>query len=262
MTGPQSLTRAASGDEYSDGLGVPHAFLSNKGGQSDGVYAGLNCGLGSEDDRDVILANRAIACGRIAPKGGTLVSLYQVHSALAVRADRPFDTPPKADAVVTKTPGLVLSVLTADCAPILLADEEAGIVAAAHAGWRGAVGGVTDATLHEMQAMGADISRITAAIGPCIAAESYEVASDMREAALRADAEAIGHFTEGRDDRHFHFDLRGYVAARLARAGIGRLYISHTDTYRSTQHYSYRRATHQQAPDYGRQLSGIALPTD
>jgi YfiH family protein len=237
-----------------------HAFLGREGGVSIGIHAGLNVGLGSDDDRTAIVENRRRATEAVLP-GAALVTLHQVHSADAVIVDAPFpdDERPKADALVTNRPGLLLGILTADCAPILFADEAAGVVGAAHAGWKGAIGGVTDATIAAMETLGADRSRIVAAIGPCIARASYEVDEGFLIRFCEADPENERFFADGRAG-HWQFDLEGYVAARLAAAGIGRIEALGLDTYADeARFFSYRRATHRGEPGYGREVSLIGL---
>lgn len=244
------------------GLGdTPHGFLGREGGVSTGILSGLNVGLGSGDDRAAIVENRRRAVESVLP-GSQLVTLHQVHSpdAVAVTAPFPDDARPHADALVTDRPGLLLGILTADCAPVLLADAQAGVVGAAHAGWKGVIGGVTDATIARMEELGADRSRIVAAIGPCIARASYEVDEGFFRRFCETDPENERFFSSGvRPDRH-QFDLEAYVAARLAAAGIGRIVCLGLDTYADeTRFYSFRRATHRREPDYGRQISLIGL---
>ena len=242
-------------------IGVPHGFFGRAGGRSTGAVAGLNCGFGAEDDPETVRANRRLAADAII-EGAPLASVHQVHSADAVVADTawPIDQRPHADALATATPGLVLGIVTADCAPILLADEEAGVIAAAHAGWRGAVGGVTDAAIGAMLSLGAKVERISAAVGPCLAQRNFEVGYDFPDAILAEDPDNERFFIEGPSGQP-HFDLEAYVAARLAAAGIGRVWTAGLDTYAlSERYYSYRRATHEGAPTYGRQVSMIGLP--
>lgn len=241
--------------------GVPHGFLGRRGGVSEGVCAGLNVGWGSDDDRAHIAENRRRAVEAVAP-GARLVTLHQVHSGEALYADAPWpdDSRPHADGLVTDRPGLALGILTADCTPVLLADPEAGVVGAAHAGWRGALSGVIESTVLAMARIGARRERIVAATGPVIARKSYEV----DEAFLRRFAEAEPanerFFSPGRDGHH-QFDLEAYVLARLAEAGIARAEAIGLDTYDDPDRFfSFRRATHRGEPDYGRQLSLIALP--
>ncbi|WP_174273518.1 peptidoglycan editing factor PgeF [Sphingomonas bacterium] len=239
---------------------VPHGFLGREGGVSTGLHAGLNVGLGSQDDRAAIVENRRRAAEAILP-GATLVTLHQVHSADAVIAALwPDDARPHADALVTDRPGLLIGVLTADCVPVLLADRAAGVVGAVHAGWKGAIGGVTDAAIARMEAAGADRARIVAAIGPCIARASYEVDEGFLRRFAEADPENARFFADGRPGRH-QFDIEGYVAARLAGAGIGRVEMLGLDTYADeSRFFSFRRATHRGEPDYGRQIALIGLP--
>ena len=242
-------------------LGVPHGFLGRRGGVSSGICAGLNVGLGSGDDRAAIVENRRRAVEAVAP-GARLVTVHQVHSPTAVVATAPWpdDARPHADAIVAAKPGLALGILTADCAPVLLADAQAGVIGAAHAGWKGALGGVLEAALDAMESLGADRARITAAIGPAIARKSYEVDEAFRHRFADADAANDRFFTPGREGHH-QFDLEGYAAARLAAAGVRRVEALGLDTYAEPDlFFSYRRATHRGEPDYGRQLSLIALP--
>ena len=237
--------------------GTRHGFMTRAGGVSTGAVAGLQCGFGAGDDEDAVRANRALAVEAVAP-GGRLVTPYQVHSpdVAIVTAPWAWADRPRADAVVTERPGLVLGVVTADCAPVLFADAEAGVVGAAHAGWRGAHGGVLENTLAAMESLGARRERIVAAIGPTIAQQSYEVDAGFRAQFAPADAM---FFAEGRND-HWQFDLPGYVAARLRTAGLARIDDLARDTYAEpASFYSFRRATHLGEPNYGRQLSLIAL---
>jgi len=250
----------AYSDEKADILSVPHGFLTNEGGVSTGIYGSLNCGPGSGDDPAHIRDNRTRAVARIGGRGD-LLTPYQIHSSTAFLVESDFgDNRPKADALVTRSPGITIGVLTADCLPVLLVDKDAGVIGAAHAGWRGATSGITDATVEMMIAQGARRDHIAAATGPAIQRGSYEVGRDMRAAAEDADTAASRFFHAGKDDDHFQFDLAGYVAERLKRAGIFTLWHSATDTYASPCHFSYRRSYHQNAPDYGRQVSLISLP--
>lgn len=240
--------------------GVPHGFFGRAGGVSTGVVAGLNAGLGAGDDPLAVAENRRRAAAAIAP-GARLVTVYQVHSADCVTVAEPWpeDGRPEADALVTDRPGLVLGIVTADCAPVLFADAAAGVVGAAHAGWKGALAGVTDATVAAMEALGARRERIAAAIGPCIAQASYEVDLAFRARFEAADPGNARHFGAGRAG-HCQFDLAGYVAARLAAAGVGTVVDLGVDTYAEpARFYSFRRATHHGEPAYGRQISAISL---
>ena len=236
------------------GLGVPHGFLGRAGGVSRGTYASLNTGPGSHDDPANVADNRRRALATVAP-GARLLGLYQVHGADCITVVKPFDATlrPRADALVTATPGIALGILTADCAPVLLADTQAGVVGAAHAGWKGALAGVTDTTLLAMEALGASRDRIAAAIGPCIAQASYEV-----DATFRTRFADDRFFADG-EDGHAQFDLEAYVAHRLATAGVTRIERLATDTYAAEDRYfSYRRSTHRGEGDAGRQISIIA----
>jgi polyphenol oxidase len=239
---------------------VPHGFLGRRGGVSEGVCAGLNVGWGSGDSREAIAENRRRAVEAVSP-GARLATLHQVHSgdALYVAAPYPDDHRPPADAMVTDRPGLVLGILTADCAPVLLADREAAVVGAAHAGWKGALGGVVEATVGEMERRGARRDRIAAAVGPCIARRSYEVDDAFLRRFAEAEPENERFFSLGREGHH-QFDLEGFVLSRLAAAGLGRIEALGEDTYgQPDRFYSYRRATHRREPTYGRQISLIGL---
>jgi YfiH family protein len=240
--------------------GIAHGFLGRRGGVSTGAYAGLNVGVGSDDDPNAIIANRALATDAVVP-GATLATLYQTHSADALVVRKPIIRPlrPQGDALVTDRPGIALGILTADCAPVLLADREAGVVAAAHAGWKGAIGGVTDSAIATMESLGARRNRIHAAIGPCIARASYEVDTAFARRFEAADPANERFFTPGRAGHH-QFDLEAYVAARLATAGITRIEALGEDTYtQADRFYSYRRAIHRGEPGYGRQVSIVGL---
>ena len=238
---------------------VPHGFLGRSGGVSGGILAGLNAGWGSGDDRESITENRRRAVDAVLP-GARLVTVHQVHSADAVEAgDWPDDNRPSADALVADRPGTLLGILTADCAPILLADRDAGVIGAAHAGWRGAVAGVALSTIAAMEKLGARRDRIAAAVGPCIAKANYEVDHAFAERLIAAAPDNDRFFTDGPAGKP-HFDLESFVVASLAAAGIARIEALGLDTYADPDRfYSYRRATHLGEPDYGRQLSLIGL---
>lgn len=239
---------------------VAHGFLGRRGGVSQGAMWGLNTGFGSGDDPSAIEENRRRAIDSVLAGAG-LATVHQVHSAVAVRADRPWphDERPHADAMVTDRPGLLLGVLTADCAPVLLADPPAGVVGAAHAGWRGALAGVTDSAIAAMEELGATRDRITAVVGPCIGQASYEVDEDFRARFLSED-EANRRFFEPGPAGKPHFDLSSYVRHRLLAAGLGEVEVLHLDTYaQPDRFFSYRRSTHRGEPSYGRQISLIGL---
>jgi YfiH family protein len=240
--------------------GFPHGFLGRRGGVSGGELAGLNVGYGSSDRPEAIDENRRLAVAAILP-GAELATVHQVHSADAVMVENawPKDARPRADAMVTDRANVLLGILTADCAPVLFADEEAGVVGAAHAGWRGALGGVTDATIAAMERLGSRRDNIHAAVGPCIGQASYEVDEGFQERFLEFDRASSRFFAVGRAGKP-HFDLEAYVVHRLVCAGIGEVEALHLDTYADEDRfYSYRRATHRGEADYGRQLSAIAL---
>lgn len=237
---------------------VPHGFFGRRGGVSTGAYASLNVGIGSDDDPAAITRNRVSVVETIQPRA-TLVTPYQVHSAKVVTVTEPVERP-RGDALVTDRPGLALGILTADCAPVLLADRAAGVIGAAHAGWKGALAGVTDSTVVAMVALGADPTRIVAAIGPCIARASYEVDDAFRTRFTQTDPANDRFFVDAREG-HPRFDLEAYVAHRLREAGVGRIEALGRDTYADEDaFFSYRRATHRGEPGYGRQIAIIALP--
>lgn len=240
--------------------GVAHGFLGRKGGVSTGPTAGLDMGRRSLPPTPELIENQRRAIAAVAP-GTRLITLYQIHSADAVTVADPWDDDarPHADALVTDRPGLTLGILTADCAPVLFADRKAGVIAAAHAGWKGAICGVTDATIAAMEKRGARRENINAAIGPCIARASYEVDEAFRTRFADHDPANARFFTPGRAHHH-QFDLEAYVAHRLAAAGLRTIEPLGEDTYAQPgRFYSFRRATHAREPDYGRQISLIGL---
>jgi YfiH family protein len=239
--------------------GIPHGFLGRVGGVSAGLVAGLNLGLGTGDDAAAVAENRARAVAAVLPDA-RLVTVYQVHSAdCVVAGEWSDDARPHADALVTDQPGLLLGVVTADCAPVLLADRSAGVIGAAHAGWKGAVSGVTDSTIVAMEALGAKRGNIVAAVGPCIAQSSYEVDAGFHQRFVAQDPGNAAYFVPGVPD-HWQFDLERYVAERLQQAGIGAVERLGLDTYPDENaFFSFRRATHRGEPDYGRQMSLIGL---
>jgi polyphenol oxidase len=252
LTEPVELVRASAL------AGAPHGFCGRRGGVSCGEVAGLNAGLGSGDEADAVRINRERAANAVLP-GARLVSVYQVHSPHCVTVTEPWadDARPEADALVTDRPGLLLGIVTADCAPVLFADHAAGVVGAAHAGWKGAIGGVTDATIAAMIALGARREAIAAAIGPCIAQTSYEVDEAFRDRFLADSADSAVHFAPGAPG-HWQFDLEGYVATRLSAAGLTMIERIGLDTYSAPERfYSFRRATHRNEAAYGRQISLI-----
>lgn len=243
--------------------GLPHGFLGRQGGVSTGLVAGLDMGTRAMDPADPRLVpvweNRRRGIEAVLP-GARLVTVYQVHGAdCVVAGDWNEGERPHADGLVTDRPGMLLGILTADCAPVLFADKVAGVIGAAHAGWKGAVAGITDSTLAAMEQLGARRDRIVAAIGPCIAQPSYEVDTGFRERLIDQAAPNAAFFTPGKPG-HFQFDLEGYVAARIENAGIGGAQRLGLDTYRDeARFFSFRRATHRREPDYGRQIALIGL---
>jgi YfiH family protein len=241
--------------------GLPHGFLGRRGGVSTGELAGLNIGYGSRDDRSAIDENRRRAIDAI-KAGAELATVHQIHSAEAVVVEHawPHAERPHADAMVTDRPGLLLGILTADCAPILFADVDAGVIGAAHAGWRGALAGVTDSTIAAMERLGARRDHIHAAVGPCIAQPSYEVDGAFRARFLDDDPDNERFFIDGTEGMP-HFNLEDYVVHRLIAAGVGEVEALNLDTYPDPDRfYSFRRATHRGEADYGRQASLIGLP--
>ncbi|KTE22707.1 polyphenol oxidase [Sphingopyxis sp. H050] len=240
--------------------GIPHGFFGRQGGVSSGDLASLNCGLGSGDDPDLIAENRRRVADAVLP-GATLTGLYQVHGDRCVIVDDDTDLAarPQADALATRSPGILLGILTADCVPVLFADREAGVVGAAHTGWKGAIAGVTDSTLGAMESLGASRANVAVAIGPCIGRASYEVDENFVQRFAAADPANERFFAAGKPG-HAMFDIAAYVAARLAAAGVSRIAIGGQDTYaEEADYFSYRRACHKGENTYGRQLSVIGL---
>ncbi len=242
--------------------GIRHGFFTRDGGVSSGIYAGLNCGLGSSDDATRVVENRRRVAQHLGGTSDGVVTLYQEHGAVARTVTQPIarDALPKADAVVSTTPGLVIGVLTADCAPVLFADAEAGVVAAAHAGWRGAVSGVVESAIAEMERQGAKRQRIRAAVGPTISQSAYEVGPDFEADVLGRDASAKPFFAIPPGAARAHFDLPGYVMARLTKAGIANAENLHICTHAGeSRFFSFRRTTQRRELDYGRQISAIVV---
>lgn len=242
--------------------GIRHGFFSREGGHSGGIYSSLNCGPGSADDPENVIQNRALVAGALGVVPSGLITLYQVHSPIAIIVDQPWlqADAPKADAMVSAEPGIALGVLSADCVPVLFADVEAGVIGAAHAGWKGASGGILEATVAAMEELDADVARIHAVIGPCIHQPSYEVGSEFRDVIIELSPENARFFADGAKSEHFQFDLPGYVAARLQSTGVCHVEDLSIDTYADeARFFSFRRTTHRNEPDYGRQISAIAL---
>ncbi|SOC05119.1 peptidoglycan editing factor PgeF [Rhodobacter maris] len=239
--------------------GTPHGFFTRKGGASSGVFAGLNCGHGSSDQTEAVALNRARVAEAMGVAPAAMVGIWQVHSAHVVAVDAPFDGKVQADGLVTATPGLLLTVLTADCQPVLFADRRAGVIGAAHAGWRGSLDGILEETLAAMERLGARRAQITAVIGPCISQRAYEVGHDFMENFLVEDAENARFFAAGPNGKPM-FDLPAYSLARLRAAGVGAAEWTRHCTYSDPERfYSYRRTTHLGEVDYGRLISAIRL---
>jgi len=242
--------------------GIRHAFFTREGGVSSGIYASLNGGVGSDDARENVRENRARMATALGLAREALITAYQIHSADVVVADAPWpdESRPRADAIVTRAPHFAIGVSTADCGPVLLADTKAGVIGAAHAGWRGALAGITDAAIAAMESLGADRKRIAAVIGPTIRQPSYEVGPDLVERFIAADKTNERFFRPSARERHALFDLPGYIAARLARAGIASIEDVGACTYAEPERFfSFRRATHRGEPDYGRHVNAITL---
>jgi YfiH family protein len=236
-----------------------HGFFTRRGGASSGVFAGLNCGQGSSDQSEIVGINRARVADAMGVEESHLAGVHQIHSADVVEIAGPMADKPKADALVTKTPGIALSVLTADCQPVLFADVEAGVIGAAHAGWRGALDGVLDATVQAMVDLGATRENITAVIGPCISQSAYEVGPEFFEDFLANDSDFDRFFAQGTGDRLL-FDLPGFGLSRLRGAGVGTAEWTRHCTFGDAERFfSYRRATHAKEADYGRLISAITL---
>ncbi|HIM41289.1 MAG TPA: peptidoglycan editing factor PgeF [Rhodospirillales bacterium] len=241
---------------------VRHGFFTREGGVSDGLFSSLNCGFGSGDNPDHITANRSLAMRRLGLEGDDLVTLFQVHSADVVVVDKPWKPgqAPRADAAVTRRPGIALGILSADCAPVLLADSEAGVIGAAHAGWRGALAGIVEATVEAMCVLGAERGRIGVAVGPCIQQDSYEVGAELRAEYLSASALSGDFFKPSDRDGHFMFDLPGYLGRCLDGLGLASVEGSDEDTCDDeSRFFSYRRAIRRREKDYGRGLAAIFL---
>jgi YfiH family protein len=242
--------------------GIRHAFFTRGGGVSDGIYASLNGGPGSEDAPANVSENRARMAAMLGVRPDRFLTAYQVHSPDVVTIERPWTAQerPRADAIVTRTPGLAIGVTTADCGPVLLADQQAGVIGAAHAGWRGAATGILEATIAAMERCGADRARMVAALGPMIRQPNYEVGPELVARFTAEDGTNARFFQPSPRPDHALFDLPGYIAARLARAGVARVEdLGHCTYGDPARFFSYRRSTHHQERDYGRHINAIAL---
>lgn len=236
-----------------------HGFFTRKGGASSGVFEGLNCGLGSSDQKDIVLINRGRVADAMGVVSDDLVGVHQVHSADVVRVTAPLAEPrPKADAMVSDVPGLALSVLTADCQPVLFCDSKSGVIGAAHAGWRGCVDGVLENTVDAMLDLGAKREQIRAVIGPCISQRAYEVGPEFFDTFVTLDSDARRFFREGQGDR-LMFDLPGFGLSRLKDMGVVAQWIGACTYSEPARFFSYRRTTHAREVDYGRLIACIRL---
>jgi YfiH family protein len=242
--------------------GIRHAFFTREGGVSGGIYASLNSGVGSSDDPDHVAENRARMAEALGVDAARLITAFQIHSPHVVVADEPWsvETRPRADAIVTRTPGLAIGVSTADCGPLLFADPQARVIGAAHAGWRGAFSGVIEGTIAAMETLGASRQRISVALGPLIRKDNYEVSQSFVDEFLRTDENYARFFAPAARDGHAMFDLPGFIASRLEQSGIARFEDIGICTYADPEcFYSYRRSTHRAEPDYGRHVNAIVL---
>lgn len=242
--------------------GIAHGFFTRAGGHSTGLFTSLNCGLGSGDDPELVAMNRAAVARALGIAEGQVATAHQVHSAEAIEVTKPWpvEARPRLDGLVSRTRGLAIGVLTADCGPVLFADARAGLVGACHAGWKGALTGVTDATIALMEKLGARRERMVAVLGPMIGQESYEVGPEFPQAFLKQSETHARFFKPSLKEGHHMFDLAGYLMLRLKQAGVGVTSNLGLDTYPDeAQFYSYRRATHRGEKDYGRLMSAIAL---
>lgn len=236
-----------------------HGFFGRWGGASSGIFAGLNCGQGSTDQAEAVTINRSRVAEHLDVPSVALLGVHQVHSADVVTAEGPLSARPRADALVTRVPGLALSILTADCQPALFADPEAQVIGAAHAGWKGALNGVLEATIEAMERLGARRDRIAVAIGPTISQRAYEVGPEFLGNFLAEDDRAARFFANGDGDR-LHFDLPGYGLYRLRQAGVAAAEWTRHCTYSDpSRFFSYRRSVHRHEADYGRLISAIVI---
>lgn len=241
---------------------IRHAFYTRRGGVSQGIYRSLNCGLGSGDTRKAVVANRARTMAALDCDAESLFTCNQIHSANVhiIDSDERPDEPPRADGMVTALKNVALGVLSADCTPVLFSDPGDGIIGACHAGWRGALNGVMEATVEAMIELGARADNIQAAVGPCIGQESYEVGPEFPQPFLEQDKNNAAYFSAGAREGHFQFDLSNYCTSRLSRLGLGEVYRLDCDTCKDEPNFfSYRRSRLRNEPDYGRQLSTIVI---
>jgi YfiH family protein len=241
--------------------GLRHGFFTREGGVSDGIYAGLNGGIGSQDDASRVAENRRRMAAQLGVAPAHLLTAFQIHSPDVAVASEPWDnaTRPRVDAIVTRTEGLAIGVTTADCGPVLFVDPSARVIGAAHAGWKGALTGVLESTIDAMEKLGADRAGIVAAIGPLIRQHSYEVGAEFVERFTAADADHAQFFIASSRETHAMFDLAGFIRMRLENAGVLMIDDTGIDTYSDQRFYSYRRSVHRGEPDYGRHVHAIVL---
>jgi YfiH family protein len=262
LTSPDlaQLEPVLSPDTLDFGSSICHGFFTRKGGVSEGIFASLNVGLGSEDQQDHIETNRDLICQALGADTNQLATVSQIHSADAVIIEQPFiEKRPRADALVTKVKGLAIGILTADCGPVLFADAEAGVIGAAHAGWKGAMGGVLENTVLKMIKLGASRDNIVATLGPCISQANYEVGPEYLSTFLNADMSNNRYFVSSANEGHSMFDLASYIMDRLLNSGIRASSVNLCTYQHADRFYSYRRSVHNNEPDYGRQISAIML---
>jgi polyphenol oxidase len=240
--------------------GINHGFFTRQGGFSTGIFSSLNCGLGSGDDIALVNKNRAKVADDLGVTHSHLVSAYQVHSSDVMIVDAPFAERPKVDGIVTKKRGLALGILTADCGPVLFADQLASVIGACHAGWKGALTGVTASTILAMEGLGADRKNIIAVLGPTISQKAYEVGPEFPKPFLQQNAAHEKFFIPSLRNDHYMFDLPAYLIGRMKAFGVGQVFNSELCTYSDSERFfSYRRTTHLKESDYGRLISAIAL---
>ena len=260
MSEPTTDVRYVTAETLAPADGIRHGFFTRRGGVSNGIFASLNAGLGSGDDRALVEENRCRITDALGANSGQLASPYQVHSSSAVYTTKPWhEERPEADGVVTDQPGLVLGIVTADCGPVLFADSEAGVIGAAHAGWKGALNGVLENTIERMIEHGAKRSNICAALGPTISAINYEVGPEFPAPFLEQSGDNQRYFSNATNDGHHMFDLPAYIVDRLTNAGVAASWVGLCTYQADDQFFSYRRKTHLGEVDYGRQLSAIVL---
>jgi hypothetical protein len=241
---------------------IAHGFFGRRGGYSKGIFASLNCGLGSGDERAIVVLNREVVAKALGGTEPQIVTNYQVHSADAIVVTKPWkhDERPKVDGMVTNVPGLILGTLTADCGPVLFADRKASVIGCAHAGWKGALTGITDTTVLKMEGLGAKRDNIVAVLGPTISKSAYEVGPEFFQRFINTSQRNKIYFTESVRREHHMFDLPAYLTDRMKAFGIGMVIDSALCTYtREDEYFSYRRATHAKEQDYGRQIAAITL---